>query len=179
MILYHQGPAIEPKALGRLIHDAERLHLRLPPSFLTLMSSEDLQYRIPFSCAAYFLVSSPEFVKCPPSLDRNAGGYLVKFLSDQQGCWYASLYLDTMGQHCVFVSESDPHDFADDHDDEDMMDDVAKDFVLAAMGFEEYSYHTWMNEICYFTLPRGGELSKAQRTYLEHMQAERSCNVMC
>jgi len=160
---HHRGPAIRSKALGKLIAEAERLHLRLAASFLTLVRSIDLQYRIPSSCAAYFEVGS-HFVKCPPSMDRNAGGYVIKFLQDQQGCWYASLYLDPMGQHCVFFSALNPHECAEEEDeDEDEDDDVvpmdafAKDAVLKAMDFEEFLYHTWMDELCYFTLPRADE----------------------
>jgi len=51
-------------------------------------------------------------------MDGNAGGYVIKFLQEQQSCWYASLYLDRMGQRCVFFSELNPHARADNDDNE-------------------------------------------------------------
>lgn len=76
------GRAIAPKDLDQLIAKAKGLNLKLPTSFLTLMRSTELQHRIPSSCAACFTVP-PDFVKCPPKLDRNAGGYILRFISDQ------------------------------------------------------------------------------------------------
>lgn len=194
---HYPGPAIRQKPLKNLIAQAESLHLKLPTSFLTLMRSGDLQRRVPSSCAAYFTVGS--LIRCPPSMDRNAGGHVLRFLSDQQGCWYSNLYLDPMGQHCVFFSDGNVDECADDDDDQDEeegeegeeekeeededededeaqsgLETWAEDISLQALDFEKFLYHTWMNELCYFTLPQEGELSEAQRTYLEHMQRSQS-----
>lgn len=154
------GRAIAPKDLDQLIAKAKRLNLKLPTSFLTLMRSSDLQYRIPSSCAAYFTVP-PDFVKCPPKLDRNAGDYILRFISDQQGCWYANLYLDVMGQHRVLFADLDPHSIENDIQ-EDGSATGAVSSVEHAFGlpvametkdFEEYLYHTWTNELFYFDEP--------------------------
>ncbi len=92
-------------------------------------------------------------------MDGNAGGYVIKFLQDQQSSWYASLYLDRMGQHRGFFPELNPHARADDDEDE---------ASLKAISFENFLYDTWMDELCWFTLARG-ELRQAQIPYLVYM----------
>ena len=168
----HQDPAISSKALKILIAEAERLHLRLPAAFLSLMRSKKLLNRFPSACSATFDVG-PGLMEYPATADRNAGGYVIKFMKEEQGYWYASLYLDPMGQHCVLVSGIDPHTVdksGQGMDKTEMMRDYASDATLEITDFEAWLYHVWMNETCYVALGNGTEPNDAQRLYLEHMQ---------
>jgi len=168
-------PRVKARELKELIAQAKRLHLKLPPSFLTMVRSEDLQRCIPSFDDKYFFVGSLR--KCTRIFDRNAGGYILRFLLNGED-WAWNLYLDTMGQHCVFFTTEDIEDFAqeveerdeDEDEDEDLPEKWAGGAVLQALDFEEFMYHTWINQTLWETLPTGKEISEAQRTYLEHMR---------
>ncbi|KAH9204721.1 hypothetical protein DL95DRAFT_418030 [Leptodontidium sp. 2 PMI_412] len=49
----------------------------------------------------YFSLNSAGLVKCKPQDDKDGGGYIVRFMCDQQGCGYWSLYLAPGGYSCV------------------------------------------------------------------------------
>ena len=166
-LTYCQGPAIGPRYLRKLIGRAKGLHLTLPPAFVRLIGNEELHNRIPSAFAAEFTCGN-QFVKCPRKYDRNAAGYILRFLSDQQGCWYANLYLDPMGQHCVFTTGLDVNyaDYCEEEEGERLTEVIQ----METTSFEEYIYHLWMNELSGWTIPRGDELSEAQKMYIEHMR---------
>ena len=70
----HRNP---PEARGEVVKiaaSATRLGLTLPESFVRLMSSPELQDRIP-SCTACFFKLSDDIMPCPGS----DGGYIVRF----------------------------------------------------------------------------------------------------
>ncbi len=171
---YCQEPIMKKKPLKKLIAQAETLHLKIPPPFLTLAKSEDLQRRIPSGDETH--ISFGSLIRCSPKTDRNAGGYVLSFLSGYQESWTANLYLDTMGQHCVLYSGEDlcPEDSDEDGDEgegEDKEEVWKGDAVtLQALDFEEYMYHTWINELGWKTLPTSKKLCEAQRAYLERIQ---------
>ncbi len=179
---YCQETIMKEKSLNKLIAQAESLHLKFPPSFLTLAKSKDLQRRIPSSDQTHVSIGS--LIRCSPETDRNAGGYVLSFLSGYKESWTANLYLDTMGQHCVLHSGEDlyPEDSDEDGDEGEGEDkeEVWKDdaVTLQALDFEEYMYHTWISEYMYHTidelgwetLPTSKRVCEAQRAYLGRIQ---------
>jgi len=152
---HHHGLAASNAQVDELIKDAERLNLALPDTFVRFIRDKDLQYRVPSCSAAYFFLGDG-FRRCPPTIDKGAGGYIIRFLSDQQGCWYLSLYLDPSDQkgHCVLFSQEDPNHPSEGDEDERSTDegvemDTAKeegpklaalqdnDAYMAGTSFEE------------------------------------------
>lgn len=176
---YYSKPVMKKRSLKKLLTQAESLHLKIPPSFLTLANSEVLQRRIPGSDDTHFSFGS--LIRCSPRTDRNAGGYVLGFLTGYS--WAAYLYLDTMGQHCVLYSSEDicPEDSDEDSEkdeDEDKVEDKEEvwrgDAItlvkLEALDFEEYIYHLWIDELGWKALPPWKKISEAQMAYLERIQ---------
>lgn len=79
---------------------AERVGVELPPGFLEFMGSGQLMGRM-YLGGDYFSLNSAGLVKCKPQDDKDGGGYIVRFMCDQQGCGYWSLYLAPGGYSCV------------------------------------------------------------------------------
>ena len=50
-------------------------------------------------------------MKCSPEDYRDGGGYVIRFLSDQQSCYTLSLYIGPGGYHCVLYIPIDVHYF--------------------------------------------------------------------
>ena len=90
----------DTQTLEEFIAHAESLNLTLPSQFISEMGSTSVLDHISFPCVVPFHVD-PYLVRCPASLDHNAGGYLAGFRADVYEGWIESLYLDTMGQHEV------------------------------------------------------------------------------
>lgn len=87
------------QSLISLIADAKKKRLELPSEFLLFFHSPDLQKRIR-SCTDCFLDLSPICVPSPLG-----EGFLIRFLSDSQGCVFWYLYLQRPGlDHCVVAS---------------------------------------------------------------------------
>ncbi|RSL41107.1 hypothetical protein CEP53_012961 [Fusarium sp. AF-6] len=188
MMSYHQGPAARnPKFIDKLIADAKKLGLELPPGFVTFMRSEELQYRIPSAQAAYFTLAEDGFRKCPDKIDNGLGGYIIRFFVDQQWCWVWNLYIYPGGS-AVLGSPGDlncdPKEAADQLLEEGRATqeeiDRAKemgfpltyamenDLVLHSLGFEEFLATTYYEELIFFTMDGETEVSKGLRDYLDH-----------
>ncbi|OQR85740.1 hypothetical protein ACHHYP_11452 [Achlya hypogyna] len=125
----------------------------LPPTFVRLLSSNDLQNTVPSSTAAYFYLGEPVQV---PAL----GAHILLFYRDQQDCvlWY--LVLDgpyagnVLASHALLKS---PTTIAADNgmdDASDVWDGFLDESVLCAASFEEFVYriwienHIWYSEYC-------------------------------
>lgn len=78
--------------------------IKFPASFLTFMGSQELIGRM-WLGGDYFKLSALK--KCRAEDDGGKGGYMIRFLSDQQGCRYWSLYMDREGRSCVMNSQGD------------------------------------------------------------------------
>ncbi|KAH7266470.1 hypothetical protein NW759_015005 [Fusarium solani] len=185
---YHQGPAAEdPKLIDKLIADAEKLGLELPPGFVTFMRSEELQYRIPSAQAAYFTLAEDGFRKCPDKLDNGLGGYIIRFFVDQQWCWVWNLYIYP-GGNAVLGSPGDlncdPEEAADQLLEEGRatQEEIDKaremgfpltyamenDLVLHSLGFEEFLATTYYEELMFFVMHEETKVSKGLRDYIDH-----------
>ncbi|RSL60072.1 hypothetical protein CEP54_006935 [Fusarium duplospermum] len=188
MMAYHQGPAAKSgRFIDKLIRDAKKLGLELPPGFVTFMRSEELQYRIPSAQAAYFTLAEDGFRKCPDKIDNGLGGYIIRFFVDQQWCWIWNLYIYPGGSAVLGSSDDlnlDPKEAEDLLLEEGMATqeeiDRAKkmgfpltypmgnDLVLHSLGFEEFLATTYYEELIFFVMGGEGEVSKGLRDYLDH-----------
>ncbi|KAM6528363.1 hypothetical protein FALCPG4_009348 [Fusarium falciforme] len=186
---HHQGPAAgDPKLIDKLIADAEKLGLELPPGFVTFMRSEELQYRIPSAQAAFFLLGEDGFRKCPDKIDNGLGGYIIRFFVDQQWCWVWSLYIYPGG--CAVLgspgdTNCDPEEAASQllkegratQEEIDRAREMGfpvtyameNDFVLHSLGFEEFLATTYYEELVFYVMNyEQTGISKGLRDYLDH-----------
>ena len=95
----HRNDPSERGQIDALADQARQLGLTLPPAFVELMGSSELQDRIP-SCTACYFKLSERILPCPAAEQ----GYILRFLNDQQDVllWY--LYLTPDGDARVLVS---------------------------------------------------------------------------
>jgi hypothetical protein len=75
-----------------------RSGLALPPSFVTFMTSAELQRRVPSSTSNGWQMSG----LAPSPAEEH--GFLLEFMHDQQGCWFYYLYLAADGSCPVLGS---------------------------------------------------------------------------
>jgi hypothetical protein len=160
-----------PEARGRLdsvTADAQRLGLRLPPAFIRLMGTPALQDRIP-SCTACYFKLGERFVHCPGA----EGGYIVRFLNDQQDVllWY--LYLTPGGEECVLVSPYGLDDPALQTPTAEQRTAVINNTFICAPSFEAFVYRFWLENAIWFKLDEGGSspsFTDEEQRYLAHYQ---------
>jgi hypothetical protein len=145
--------------LEALVAEAARLGLALPAAFLRLLGSAALHDRIPSCTACYFEL--PERITPSPFGD---GGWLIRFLNDQQGVLFWYLYLDARGGHGVVVSPM-------------LLDELAavtngsgppaEAVWFCAPSFEAFVYRFWLENTLWFALTDDlGPLTPTQREYL-------------
>jgi hypothetical protein len=165
----YRNPPEERGALRRMREDADRLGLVLPAAFLRLMSSSELQDRIP-SCTACYFELGQRIAPCPGSPQ----GYALRFLNDQQDvlAWY--LYLAPDGGSCVLVS---PYalDGEDDGDEPPNAQAIAAQTRVCARSFEEFIYRFWLENTLWFKLSEGSQpptLTPDERRYIAHYEGQ-------
>lgn len=165
----YRNPPEERGALGRMREDADRLGLVLPAAFLRLMSSSELQDRIP-SCTACYFELGQRIAPCPGSPQ----GYALRFLNDQQDvlAWY--LYLAPDGGSCVLVS---PYalDGEDDGDEPPNAQAIAAQTRVCARSFEEFIYRFWLENTLWFKLSEGSQpptLTPDEWRYIAHYEGQ-------
>lgn len=171
-------PLATPRQLELLAKQADYLGVTLPLGFEAFLKSNRLHHRIP-SCSAWFFEPSV-IVKCPPSIDNGAGGYMLRFHWDQQGCGFAYLYMNTHGDHCVVYSLVDlwmewnseiPAEGGERHpggleNSGRDPDDVASDsFPIAGLTFEEYLVSVYFEELLNFE----AEPTQGLKDYVSHV----------
>jgi hypothetical protein len=162
----HRPPEEEAIRLGprlaELKESAARLGLQLPAAFLKFLGAPHLLNQIP-SCTACYFDLAGQIVQLP----IEDGGFLIRFLNDQQQVllWY--LYLTPHSDSCVVVSQVmfDGQDLAG----------VAADRIRASLdycapGFEQFIYRFWIENDIWFASDAGRPLSDAQTEYLRHYQ---------
>lgn len=148
-----------PARLNNLHQSAKLLGLKLPDSFVKFMGETYLQDRVPSCTACYF--DLPDRIIASPF---NDGGYLIRFLDDQQWCllWY--LYLDQDGSHSVLVS-----DFAfdvDDYSDYGGLEVVKGKTFYCAPTFEAFLYRFWIENLIWYAVSDKRPLTKEQQGYI-------------
>lgn len=156
-------PEQASRALGVLLASAQRLRLTLPPAFVKFMSAPALQDQIPSCTACYFDLS--EQILSSPAED---GGYLIRFLNDQQGVLFWYLYLTATGQEGVLVSSI--------AFDSESLAGVSREAILRSTGFcaesfEAFLYRFWLENTLWFALSEGQALTEAHQRYLQYRQS--------
>ncbi|CAH0055083.1 unnamed protein product [Clonostachys solani] len=98
----YAGPAVRDSSYDDLISSADRIGVTLPPAFLKFIQDEKLQRRMP-SAGDYFCLELGGLRKVPKSLDGGVGGYKIIFLSEHEGAYLFSLYIEPgkKGASCV------------------------------------------------------------------------------
>lgn len=104
------------------------IHHAVPKAFWRLMEDAELQARVPSTTANFFILSPISRILTDDLVEvyqteedrcilrdlsededrhiRETRAYILDFYSDQQGCGYWHLYLDSKGHHCVLTSPS-------------------------------------------------------------------------
>jgi hypothetical protein len=166
-----------------LATQAERLGLTLPNAFTRLMAAPDLYTRIPDYAGCYFHLDEAQLDPCPDS----EGGFVVRFLNDQQDCilWY--LYVTRQGTEAV-LAVGDPYPDAPSPylerlvrpDDDGPLTAEQRRSVLAhtyacAPSFEAFVYRWWLEATIYMKLNGFDSemLTEEERRYLAHYRQGR------
>jgi hypothetical protein len=150
--------------LQNIVDEARELGLVMPPAFLRLMASTELQDRIP-SCTACYFDLLDHIVPYPVDTD----GYIIRFLNDQQSVltWY--LFAVPRSEPCVVVS----YGWLDDTAETSGLDDEGRQTVLrntfiCAPTFEAFIYRFWLENTIWFNLHDANTLTPEQVRYLAH-----------
>lgn len=100
-----QGEHASKEHLDALVSSAKQVGVEIPPVFLRFMGSKELLERMLLGGDYFYL--GPSLVKCNPEDDNDGGGYVIRFLCDQQDCLFWFLYVAPGGYHAVLKSSSD------------------------------------------------------------------------
>ena len=162
----HRNPAEARGEVAKIAEAATRLGLRLPESFVRLMSSPELQDRIP-SCTACYFSLTEDIAPCPAS----EGGYIVRFYNDQQDVlrWY--LYLTPGGDQYVLVTPIALDELAADTLSEEDRLSVRRNTWVCARSFTEFIYRWYIENSIWFKVSESNDedkLTDAERAYLAH-----------
>jgi hypothetical protein len=173
MTLYRNPPEARGEVVSIARSAAER-GLTLPESFVHLMSSPQLQDRVPSCTACYFKLSA-DLLPCPGS----ESGYITRFLTDQQDVllWY--LYLTPQGAHYVLVTALDLDEMADAAKAgtltaEDRFN-IQRNTWVCATSFVEFIFRWWLENSLWFKVSESDHsdtLTDAERRYLAHYSAD-------
>jgi hypothetical protein len=118
-----------------------RSGLALPNSFVTFMSSQHLQRRVPSSTGNGWQLSP----LIPSPAEKY--GFLMRFMHDQQGCWYYYLYLAQDGS-CPVLGSIELLTPEDDGDTPHWtVDEFLESVVWTAPSFEHFLYRYWVENV--------------------------------
>ncbi|WP_339746207.1 hypothetical protein [uncultured Rubinisphaera sp.] len=129
-----------PVQIDAAIHSAEAYGIPLPAEFVILIRTPELHKHIRSVTACYLNIAR--------SLLPFDGGYLLRFLHDQQDCAFWYLYLNAEGSdHCVVTS----YEFFDaDNMDHEISDLNENQFQIQETSFERFMAKFWIeNEILF------------------------------
>lgn len=147
--------------IERLVTLASQIGLSLPEEFVRFMKSPDLPNRIR-SCTGCFFELPDEIIENP----AGAGGFLIRFLSDSQGCLFWYLYLNGAGEHCIVASYKL---FGSEGEFERSDSDEESEIFFCAARFEQFVYRFWIeNEIWYWLAYGRKPLTPEQQNYVNH-----------
>lgn len=157
--------------LQKLAREAQELGLVLPEAFLQLLGSPELQENIPSCTACEF-----ELVDKITPYPGDEGGYIIRFLNDQQGVltWY--LYLTPGGEHCIITSTifldllAEP-DYVENPEEKWESAAIANQTFFCSPSFEEFIYRFWLENRLWFKLSWNSEtpsLTAEEARYVSH-----------
>lgn len=177
-------PILTTEEYELIARKADETGLTLPRGFKKFATSDRLHHRVPSHTACYFDIS--RIIKCPPKVDNDAGGYLMRFYCDQQGCGFSYLYMNRSGDHCVICSyadayvgvnpeigaegeekDTDPEEYEDEDPDFEHL--VNESFTIAGLTFEEYIVSVYYEELLNFkSTPTKGLKDYVSHVYKKH-----------
>ena len=151
------------RKMSGLLACGKQMKLDLPASFVEFMSTPHLRDQIPSATACYF--DLPDKIVEDPF---GEGGYMIRFLNDQQEILIWSLYLKPTGDRCVLVSSA--------AFDKLSLEDIPKESLLQSVAFcaeslEAFLYRFWMENMLWFALSGGQTLTKEQERYVRRYEA--------
>ncbi|HEY7094311.1 MAG TPA: hypothetical protein VH393_14095 [Ktedonobacterales bacterium] len=165
----HRDRQVASGKLDQIAASAQRLGLTLPPSFLRLMGSPELQERIP-SCTACYFSLSDDIIPCPGSEQ----GHIVRFLNDQQEVllWY--LYLTPAGEQRVLVSPYSLEEIAQRGPlSEEWRQAILANTFECAPTFAEFIYRFWLENVIWFKLnDQAAPLTDDEQKYVTHYERQ-------
>jgi hypothetical protein len=181
--IWDRGRAASKEQLNELAASARRVGIELPLGFLHFMGSNELIQRMYLGGDYFYLGDS--LVKCNPEDDEAGGGYVIRFLCDQQGCCFWALYIAPGGYHCVVQTWNDIHCWICGNEEEDgepdenhpkpqLFEDIPiacgpLGLSLAHPNFEEWLVMKYFDGWCSATMrKKGRELTKSQTEYLDN-----------
>ncbi len=172
----HRNAPEERGALPAIQAEAANLHLTLPETFVSLMGSSALQDRIPSNTACYFKLSD-HIVPCV-GVD---GGYVIRFLNDQQDVLLWFLFLTPEGDQRVLVSSAPLDELASEYPNgltDTQQKAIVANTYVCALSFDEFIYRWWLENTIWFTLDSsdGGGLTAAEQRYLAHYERDQGVN---
>jgi hypothetical protein len=141
--------------LRSVLAEAARAGLRLPRAFARLMESHALQDRFPSVTACYFDLPR-SIVRAP----LTAGGQVVRFLNDQEGCLFWYLWLKTDGSDAVLCTDA----LLDDEAPDEVAGDSGE-IIECAASFEAFLYRYWLEQGLWFALRYRRPLTHEQERY--------------
>lgn len=147
------------QALIALRQAAAILWLRLPAEFVKFMEDTSLQDRIRSNTDCYLDL-------CPSPVQSPVGdGYLIRFLSDSQGCIFWYLYLTADGQdHAVVASPGFYGTDAEQWEDEEP---DSSEIVFSAESFEIFLCRFWLENEIWFASYEDTPMPEVGRVYIE------------
>jgi hypothetical protein len=186
--IWPNGKTVSKEELDVLIASADRVGVKFPDAFIKIMGSTELMQRLLLG-GSYFLLG-PSLVKCNSWDDKDSGGYVIRFFSDQQGCWTLSLYLAPGGRHCILYTPEDVHCFDcgdrgsywrvrdgpfEGHPKYEPFEGIPRacnklDVGFAHADFEEWLATNYFNGWCLETLFQGRELTEPLKEYVANLK---------
>ncbi|KAJ7739571.1 hypothetical protein B0H16DRAFT_63183 [Mycena metata] len=169
---WERGRAASPEAVQKLVADADRLGLTLPPGFATLIGAQDLVQRLHLDIDT--TIKLGELFKCTPEQDGGKGGCVVRFIS---GMSYG-LYMDPAGHSCVVHAEKgddfscgccEPNQPPAAHQTIVEADPTLR-FICVNTEWEEWMAVMYFDGWLYGTLRQGREVVGCEMEYVRHFQ---------
>jgi hypothetical protein len=154
------------KALHSLKDEAANAGLSLPDCFTRFVSEPGLAERVR-SCTCCYLDVSIGLAASPV-----AGGHLVRFLADSQGCLFWYLYLAANGDHAVvssgdyYGSPWEEEGFYSEELAEGPLVRNADDISFAEESFEAFMWRFWIENEIWFAGFEHREIPAVGRHYV-------------
>lgn len=147
------------KSIEALEASAINQGLGLPTTFVTFFRSPELQKRIR-STTDCFLDLCPQAIPIPGGI-----GFLIRFLSDSQGCVFWYLYINQDGSdHAVVCS---PFFIGTESEKWDEGETEFDEIVFCAESFEVFLWRTWIENEIWFSEYDGTPLTEPGHAYID------------
>jgi hypothetical protein len=106
---WSRGNVPPAEDLAAILDATKRMDVELPTAFIKFLSSQE--YTDALFLGGKYVELLPKLIECRGADDKNGGGFIIRFLCDQQGCGYWALYAAPGGYHCVVMLPEDPWEY--------------------------------------------------------------------